>query len=341
MLLFYLMKKKIKTSIIGATGYTGLEVIRYLLSHPNVEINHISGSEKKEENLSNLFPHLSHLNLKTSTLSSKEIAEDSDCVFLSLPHGESYKYIKEIKDLTKIIDLSADLRLKENLHKKYYPEVPFDSKLFSEFTYGFIEKEKENIKKANNIANPGCFALCSQLCILPFKDLATDVDIFAITGSSGGGKKPSEGAHHPIRSHNLFSYNINVHRHMGEIYQSYPDIRLNFIPSSGPFVRGIFVNAFIKLKKSISKEEIKNILHSCFHQSKFVFTVNKVCLANVTGSNFFNISAELCQDEKSLVVQGCLDNLGKGASGNAVQCMNLMFDFEENAGLNNINVLYP
>jgi len=336
-------KNKIKVGIVGASGYTGFELLRILLSHENISSEiEIFSRNSKNEKISSQFPHLKHSNLHFSNKSILEIAKCCDCVFLALPHGESIQYIKQISQYTKIIDLSADLRLQnEDLHKKYYPNTEFNEYLSQFFTYGFIEKDKNAIIAAKHISNPGCFALCSQLCILPFKNIAKSIDIFAITGSSGGGKVPSTKAHHPSRVNNLFSYNINAHRHMGEIFQSFPNIPFNFIPSSGSFVRGIFANLIIKTRDNINSDIINKMLLNAFHDAKFVRVMEKnIELVNIVASNFFDISYQIL-DEKTLIIQGVLDNLVKGASGNSIQCMNLMFGFDENAGLKYINPIYP
>ncbi len=330
------MNGKIKVSIIGALGYTGMELLRILSAHQNVEILHIFSRNLAGTRIGDSILHLSHWGGNFTTASIEEIVQDSDCVFLALPHGESHEYVRKMLGFTKIIDLSADFRLKsQELHEKYYPDVGFSEDLSQKFTYGFVEKNIEGVKNAIAIANPGCFAILSQLCLLPLENFAKTVDIFAITGSSGSGKKISNTTHHPIRSHNLFSYNINKHRHIGEILQSFPKISLNMIPSSGPFVRGIFANCIVK-----TQEPAEKCLEKFNIQYEFIRRVEKVELANVIGANFCDISYTIL-DNNTILIQGAIDNLVKGAAGNAVQCMNLMFDFNQNAGLVNINPIYP
>lgn len=328
--------KKINVSIIGVLGYTGLELLRILLSHDKVQMKHLVARDCNGDKIGDKIPHLSHLNLYFSSDNIETIAKDSDCVFLALPHGESFQYVEKIANLTRIIDLSADFRLKnETLHKKYYENTPFTQELSNRFQYGFIEKNREVIENAEHIANPGCFAILSQLCILHISKIANFIDIFAITGSSGGGKKLSNGAHHPVRNHNMFSYDINKHRHIGEIIQSFPEIKLNMIPSSGPFSRGIFANCIAKINNNI--DDISELL---VNKYQFVRYITKVELANIVGSNFCDISITKL-DNQTILIQGAIDNLIKGAAGNAVQCMNLMFNFNEEDGLCNINPIFP
>ena len=195
------------------------------------------------------FTHLSSLNLSKLQTPNLGDFHNLDCVFLSLPHGSAEEYVKELIGKVKIIDLSSDYRINDAQSYERYYKSSFDANLQNKFTYGFIEAKIDEIKNSENVANPGCFALASQLTIYPFEGLINNISITAITGSSGGGKAPTSKNHHSVRSKDVFSYNVNQHRHLAEIYQSFPSLtdNLSFVPLSGPYTRGIYVTAHLSL----------------------------------------------------------------------------------------------
>ncbi|MEM7650480.1 MAG: N-acetyl-gamma-glutamyl-phosphate reductase [Pseudomonadota bacterium] len=326
------MQPKIKASIIGITGYTGLEQLRLLLAHPVVEIAHLTSRQHENMPIGEVHPHLAHLDIAITNTDHKTVAKDSDVVFLALPHKTAQDVVADLHGKVKVIDLSADYRLDDvAVYQKYY-QPHNHPHLLSEVIYGAPEIYGEEIKGASSVANPGCFALLCQLMLYPFAGQIEQADIMAVTGSSGSGKTPSEGTHHPVRSHNMKSYNINAHRHIPEITRTaqITEAQLNFVPTSGPFTRGIFATAFVKTTAA-SKDIYAN--------TPFVRVTDSVALANVVGSNFCDISFEKTKD--GYIVQGALDNLVKGAAGCAVQNMNLMFGFEETEGLLNLSPIYP
>ena len=329
----------IKIGIIGANGYIGLEIIRLLNFHPNAEIKYIY---KHQNEIIDEFNHLKEFNLKTKQTNDINKFKECDCVFLSLPENKSIEYINALIGKTKIINLGSDYRLNnKNLHNDYYSSS-YNEKIQSQFVYGFIEKNASAIKTSQNISNPGCFALCAQLTILPIHDKIQKIDIFGITGSSGGGKIPTLKNHHSIRSKDFFSYNINKHRHLGEIFQSFPKLNSNnisFVPASGPFVRGIFLNCFVEIKKEYNFNQISSIFNKFIDDSKFIRHQKDIKISNVIGSNYFDISFVELSPNK-LLIQSCLDNLIKGAAGNAIQCMNIIFKLDEEEGLNNLLPIY-
>ena len=328
----------IRTGIIGANGFLGLELLRILSIHPKVEISKIL---KRENEIEDEFTHLSSLNFNEIQTSNLEDFKELDCVFLSLPHGSAHEYVKELLNKVKIIDLSSDFRISDaNSYDSYY-KTSFDPSVQSSFTYGFIESSLNEIKKSSNVANPGCFALASQLAILPFHSLIDKISITAITGSSGGGKLPSLKNHHSTRSKDIFSYNINKHRHLAEIFQSFPNLsdKLSFVPLSGPFTRGIYLTAHIQTSEQINSNSINSLIKKTFINMPFVRFQQQAKLSNVVGSNYCDLSVSI-KDENSFVVETCLDNLIKGASGNAVECMNLMFSEDQSLGLKEMLPLY-
>ena len=324
----------LKVGIIGANGFLGLELIRLLKVHPKVVISKIL---QREYNIEDEFSHLKTLGLDKLQSDNLDDFKSLDCVFLSLPHGSAEEYVKELIGHVKIIDLSADFRITDQgSYLKYY-KSNFNSELQKKFQYGFIEKNYSSIKNTNNIANPGCFALTAQLSILSFEDIINQISITAITGSSGGGKAPTLKNHHSVRSKDLFSYNINSHRHLAEIYQSFPTLgsSLSFIPLSGSFSRGIYLTAHITTNTKINEKIIIDRLQSNFKDMPFIRIQDQIKLSNVAGSNYCDISISY-QDDHHFIVEACLDNLVKGASGNAVECMNLMYGLDQDMGLNNL-----
>lgn len=330
----------VKIGIIGANGFIGLELLRLLKLHPNIEIKYLF-IHKKE--ITDEFNHLKDLNIEKIQTSDISKFANCDCVFLSLPEGNSQQYIKQLLGKTKIIDLGPDNRIQnDDLHHKYYNPDSDEKSTRSKFTYGFIEKNKSIIKSSSYVSNPGCFALCAQLSILPIYEKIKNINIFGITGSSGGGKIPSIKNHHSIRSKDVFSYNINNHRHLGEIFETYGKLNsnnLSFIPTSGSFIRGIFLNCFVETNQNYHFDEISNDFSNTIKNSKFYRHQDEIRISNVIGSNYFDINFKFLPNN-NLLIQSCLDNLVKGAAGNAIQCMNIMFNIDEDTGLNKLIPMY-
>ena len=328
-----------RVSIIGITGYTGLEQLRLLLAHPEIEIAYLTSRQHDNAAIGEIYPHLSHLDLRVTNTDHIEVAKNSDVVILALPHKTAQDVVADIHELCKVIDHSADYRLQDvKSYEKYYGLAHNHPDLLKEVVYGLPEINREKIKKASTIANPGCFAALSQLMLYPFAGIIEQADIMAITGSSGSGKSPSDGTHRPVRSHNMKSYNINKHRHMPEICATakITEDQINFVPTSGPFTRGIFATAFVQTQKGSTPQCAGEL----YKNEPFVRIMDEVALANVVGSNFIDLSYKKISDH-SYIVQGALDNLVKGASGTAIQNLNLMCGFEETLGLSSLAPLYP
>jgi N-acetyl-gamma-glutamyl-phosphate reductase len=327
----------IRASIIGITGYTGLEQLRMLLAHPQVEIAYLTSRTHDNVPIGEVYPHLSHLDLKVTNTDHAEVAKNSDVVFLALPHKTAQDVVAELHGKVKLIDHSADYRLGDlaTYEKFYGPHT--HPELLSEVVYGAVEINREKIKKAQTVANPGCFALLGQLMLLPFAGAIEHADVMAITGSSGSGKTPGEGTHHPVRNHNVKSYNINAHRHIPEIIRTskIKAEQLNFVPTSGPFTRGIFATAFVQTKNAKVK-----CAGDLYQDHPFVRVMESVALANIVGSNYCDLSYQKISDT-NYIVQGALDNVTKGAAGNATQVMNLMFGLDEKIGLSTLAPVYP
>jgi len=328
----------LKIGIIGANGFLGLELIRILKAHPKVELCKIL---QRDLNIEEEFSHLKNLGLEKIQSNNINDFNNLDCVFISLPHGTAEEYVKVLMEHVKIIDLSSDFRITDqDSYYKYY-KTNFNSEIQKKFDYGFIEKNIASLRKSSFVANPGCFALTAQLSILPFNDLIKEISITAITGSSGGGKTPTLKNHHSIRSKDLFSYNINKHRHLSEIYQSFPNLKecLSFVPLSGSFSRGIYLTAHITTNTKIKEQILLDRLENQFKDMPFIRIQNQIKLSNVVGSNYCDLSISY-QNENHFIVEACLDNLVKGASGNAIECMNLLYGFDQTLGLNSLIPTY-
>ncbi len=330
-------KMATRISIIGITGYTGLELLRLLNAHPQVDIVHVTSRAYENTPIGEIYPHLAHMDLTVSNPSLSAVAADSDVVFLCLPHKTAQDTVAALHGKVKIIDLSADFRLDDvATYERYYNVPHIHPELLKSSVYGLPEiVGGHKIEHAKIVANPGCFALLSQMMLYPFAGSIKRADIMAVTGSSGAGKSATDGTHHPVRSHNMKSYNINKHRHIPEICRTaqITEEQLNFVPTSGCFTRGIFATAFIETNNNVD-------ITNPYNNAPFVRVMESVALANIIGSNFCDLSFKQVNNTQ-YIVQGAIDNLVKGAGGAAVQNMNLMCGYDETAGLMNLSPLYP
>ena len=316
-----------QVGIVGGAGYTAGELIRILLNHKEVAINFVYSTSNAGNKICNIHGDLlGETNLKfTNTLNF-----GVDILFLCLGHGNSKAFLEknEFSELTKIIDLSNDFRLNEN--------SIFQNK---KFIYGLPELNSEDIKKAKYIANPGCFATAVQLALLPLaknKLIIDDVHVNAVTGATGAGTSLSKTTHFTWRDNNFSYYKPFTHQHLGEINQSVNQLQntfkadINFMPNRGNFSRGIFVTSYTKFNGSL--EEAKTLYQDFYKNAAFTFISDEpLHLKQVVNTNKCLI--HLHKHENKLLVTSVIDNLVKGASGQAVQNMNLIFGFEEREGL--------
>lgn len=317
--------EKIKAGIVGGTGFTAGELIRILLYHPNAEISFVTSQSLQGEFISDVHKDL----FGETTLKFENLAQPADIIFLCLPHGESKNWLleneKKIAPETKIIDLGNDFRV---------DEVWNDRK----FIYGLSEFNKEQIAKSSYIANPGCFATAIQLGILPLlkKEKIEKIHCVGITGSTGAGKALHQSLNFNWRNNNISPYKTFTHQHIPEIEKSISQLseaqtEINFIPWRGDFTRGIFVS--LMMESNFSQTEIEEIYKYAYKYSRFVFiSGSPIDLKQVVNTNKVAIYIE--KVGKNLAVHVAIDNLLKGASGQAIQNMNLMFGFNEKAGLN-------
>ena len=318
----------IQAGIIGGAGYTAGELIRLLVHHSKVEINFVFSTSNAGNKISDVHQDLvgSLEHSFTNTINS-----DVDVLFLCLGHGNSKKFLdnNSFSETTKIIDLGNDFRLKND-------------QIFQEkqFVYGLPEFQKEAIQKAKYIANPGCFATAIQLALLPLANanlITSDVHVNAVTGATGAGTSLSATTHFTWRDNNFSYYKPFTHQHLGEINQSVKslqsdfDTEIVFMPNRGDFSRGIFATAYTNFEGTL--EEAKTLYKAFYKDAKFTFVSDKeIHLKQVVNTNKCLIHVH--KHENKILVTSVIDNLLKGASGQAVQNMNLMFGFEETEGLN-------
>lgn len=316
--------KKIKVGIVGGTGFTAGELIRILLYHPNVEITFVTSQSLQGAYITEVHKDL----IGETDIKFEELAQPADVIFLCLPHGESKNWLidneKRISQDVKIIDLGNDFRVEEVWKDKT-------------FVYGLSEFNKEEIMKASYIANPGCFATAIQVGILPVlqEESIESLHVVGVTGATGAGKALHQSTNFGWRSNNISPYKTFTHQHLGEIEKTISKIsstktEITFVPWRGDFSRGIFATLMFKSKKSLA--ELNEIYKYAFKYSKFVYlSASPIDLKLVVNTNKALVYIE--KEGDNVAVHVAIDNLLKGASGQAVQNMNLMFGFDETAGL--------
>lgn len=314
----------IKVGIIGGAGYTAGELIRILLNHPKVELTFVNSTSNAGNKLTDVHGGL--LGETEMRFTNQLPYEKIDVLFFCTAHGDTKKFLEanQVPSHLKIIDLSTDYRHKAE---------------GNDFTYGLPELNKNEIKKANHIANPGCFATAIQLGLLPLAAkglLNSEIHINAITGSTGAGVKPSATSHFSWRENNISVYKAFEHQHLTEIKQSLVQLQdnfdkeINFIPVRGNFTRGIFVSTYLNYSGTI--EEAEDIYQEYYKDSPFVILSDKnIDLKQVVNTNKCALYLE--KHGNKLLILSCIDNLIKGASGQAVHNMNLLLGLEETEGL--------
>lgn len=319
--------KKIQVGIIGGAGYTAGELIRLLVNHPEAEIDFVYSTSNAGNQISKVHQDLVG---SLNRVFTDTVNPNVDVLFLCLGHGNSVKFLSEntfSKD-TKIIDLGNDFRLEA--------DKVFEGKTF---VYGLPELNKTAIESANYIANPGCFATAIQLGLLPLAKanlLKNNVHINAVTGATGAGTSLSATTHYTWRDNNFSYYKPFTHQHLGEINQSVKQLQasfaseINFMPNRGNFSRGIFATLYTKFDGTV--DDAKNLYNNFYESAKFTFISNDFLhLKQVVNTN--KCLLHLHKHEGKLLITSIIDNLLKGASGQAIQNMNLMFGLEETTGL--------
>ena len=322
---------KIRVAIAGGTGYTGGELFRILLNHPNVEIVSATTTSSEGTRVDSVHRDL----IGETDLCFSTDLNDPDVIFLCLGHGISRQFVDthDIKPECRIIDLGNDFRLDGDYAGR-------------NFVYGLCESAREQVKEAHDVANPGCFATAIQLATLPLAAaglIKDEIHVTAITGSTGAGKKPVETTHFSYRSDNISIYKLFSHQHLAEIKQNLARVGLqssvtpktpvvNFVPLRGDFARGIFASVYTKAVDGMTLEDYRKLYEDYYAASPFVFHSNEgISMKEVVNTNKGLVHVEL--HDGYVHISSCIDNLIKGASGQAVQNMNLMFGLPEDTGL--------
>ncbi len=338
---------KIKVAILGASGYSGEELIRLLLRHENCDISIITSRQNAGTRIGDVFPRFSNSELIFSAPDAAEIAKKSDVAFLALPHGLASEFaVPLLGKGVKVIDLSADFRIKNTAtYKKYYKEEHPAPSLLKDAVYGLPERYRDKIRNASLIACAGCYPTSILLALAPLlenKIVSTEnIVINSMSGVSGAGRKVDLPFLFPECNESVRAYAVSGHRHLPEIEQELGaaancEVRINFIPHLIPVNRGINSTIVASTSGKFSKENIESAYKNAYSKEKFVRVLpygKQSDTKYVTMTNFCDIGFVYDEHTDKLIITSCIDNLTKGAAGQAVQCMNISFGLEETAGL--------
>jgi N-acetyl-gamma-glutamyl-phosphate reductase len=338
----------IKVSIIGATGYTGGELLKILRNHPEARVTHVTSESSPGKRLEEAHPQLrKDYDLTLEAFDPQRLAKDTDLAFFALPHGVGSKAIAQfLATGRKVVDLSADFRLRDlKTYESWYKVKHASPKLLKEAVYGLPELFRDRIPGARLIANPGCYATTTILALAPLlKHNVIDpssIVVDAKSGVSGAGKKLDPMYHFPECAENFQAYAVAKHRHVPEIEQALKDASgraapLTFVPHLVPMTRGILANAYARLKRKMSSAQVRALFEKEYGGERFIRLLPEgrwPRTQDVSYGNYVDINATVDERNGRVIVMAALDNLVKGASGQAVQNMNLMSGFDEAAGL--------
>jgi len=335
----------IKIGILGGSGYGGSELLRILLFHPEVELGLVTANEHAGKRIDAVHPNLAKLtDLKFASMPDPGDLDGLDCVFLALPHGQAMEIAPSLPRSVKAIDLSGDFRLNDAVaFKQFYGREHTAMQAQREFIYGLTEVNRNQIKEAKRIANPGCFATALELGLFPLVEsglVKGKVIADMKTGSSGSGAKAAANTHHPKRANSFYAYKTFAHQHQPEVEQLLGSVNSNwssecnlvFQVHSIPVVRGIFASIYVTPTKSMTHDEVGDLFRGFYGNEFFIRLVEGSPDINwVKNTNFVDIG--WAASGNTVIVFVALDNLVKGAAGQAVQNLNLMFGIEERTGL--------
>ncbi|AFS78860.1 N-acetyl-gamma-glutamyl-phosphate reductase ArgC [Gottschalkia acidurici 9a] len=343
----------IKVGIIGATGYVGTELVRLLRSHKEVEIKYITSQSYIGQKYDSIYENFRDVfQIECSEQDLEKIAEEVDVMFIALPHGIASKEITaSILEKCKVIDLGADYRLKnQDVYEEWYNTNHLSPELLEEAVYGLCEINREEIKKARLIANPGCYPTSSTLSLAPLlkEDLIEkdSIIIDAKSGVTGAGRSLNLGTHYTECNESIKAYGVASHRHTPEIeeqlsYLGEEEVYINFTPHLVPMNRGILTTSYAKLKEKLSYKDVKSIYEKYYKDEYFVRLTKEGILPEtkwVKGSNFCDIGLKVDERTGRVIVIGAIDNMIKGAAGQAVQNMNILFNLDEKTGLDDVSI---
>jgi N-acetyl-gamma-glutamyl-phosphate reductase len=339
------MKSKIKAAIVGATGYSGQELLRLFASHNEIEAKYLSSQSYVGQKYCDIYKN-SPYTMECVAQDVEKFARECDVIFLALPHGIASKEITEnIIENAKVIDLGADFRLSDaKVYEKWYGVEHYGENLLKDAVYGISELNREAIKSARLLANPGCYATCAILSLAPLVrgGFSGNIIIDAKSGVSGAGRTLDTGTLYCECNETLKAYNIASHRHTPEIEQALGALApcsnnmsspITFIPHLVPLNRGILATSYIDLSKDLSLGDLQELYAEFYKGEPFIRMTDNAEVRWVKGSNFCDIA--LFKDERTnkVIITSAIDNLVKGAAGQAVQNLNIMFGFNERTGL--------
>lgn len=345
----------IKVAIIGATGYSGQELIRILSLHPDAQIKYLASRSYVRQKINDIYKNFNNYDFDGAEVCVEEdietFSKECDVVFLALPHGiASQKVTDQILDNTKVIDIGADFRIKNvNIYKKWYGVEHYGEELLPQAVYGLPEIDRNPIKNARLLANPGCYATCSILSLAPFIKSNVinpkSIIIDAKSGTSGAGRGLSTSNLFCEVNENFKAYKIASHRHTPEIEQALGldtiGAQIIFTPHLLPINRGILTTIYADLIQDLSQKDLKQMVKDFYQNEQFVRVLQDDQSAEVRwikGSNYFDTNVFKDERTNRVIITSAIDNLVKGAAGQAVQNMNLMFGLKENTGLNNLGI---
>ena len=343
-----------KVSIIGASGYAGEELIRLLHGHPHAEIVHLTSERHTGERISKLYPHLTHIydNILDSMEDVHRMAVDSDVLFIALPHGHAMKLVKAIADLpVHIIDLGADYRFADTSVYEAWYHVPHTDPE-AERVYGLAELYRDAIRGAHLIGNAGCYTTAGILALTPLvQEHLVQMDsilVDAVSGVSGAGRTPKESTHFPESYDSFTAYGAVSHRHTPEIEQALSEqagepVTINFTPHLAPIARGILATCYARLADGVTEEDVDAAFAAQYADEFFIRLLGRGAYPStkyVRGTNYCDIAWHIDPRTHRVIVFSAIDNLVKGAAGQAIQNMNIALDLDERTGLDLVP-MYP
>jgi N-acetyl-gamma-glutamyl-phosphate reductase len=339
------MNKVTSVGIVGATGYTGSELIRILTMHPGVSLSILTSETHHGKKISDIYPYLSGICDKKLMKKDELKEHELDLVFLALPHGVSMEFVKnQWEDGYKIVDLSGDFRLSSaDVYQKWYKIEHQCPNHLNDAVYGMPELFRENIKKAKLVSNPGCYPTSAILGLAPLlqKNIIQQhgIIIDSKSGVTGAGAKVKKATHFPTANENFNAYGIANHRHTPEIEEilgkiTGQDIQLNFTPHLLPINRGILTTAYTEMLDWKNENDVRSIYYNFYKKEPFIRLRDEpVSVQAVRGSNFCDVNPILDMRTNKIIITSAIDNLIKGAAGQAVQNMNIMLGFQETLGI--------
>ena len=341
----------VKAAIVNVTGYAGVELARLLVRHPDVEITEVTGRSRAGERLPDVFPHLAEIDLEIVP----DVSGAADVVFVALPHTAAAEAVSDLLGSgARIVDISADFRLHDAAsYESWYKTTHPAKDLLPDAVYGLPELHAEEVRSARIVANPGCYPTGAILALAPIAEMtAPDLIVDSKSGVSGGGRSLTLTNHYSEVNESCHAYGLSGHRHLPEIEQelgalrgngnaSRPDLCITFVPHLVPMTRGILTTVYARLEQSLDQEDIESVYRDFYKDAPFVRVVDQPPRTKqVWGSNLCMVHPTIDARTGRLLVIAAIDNLVKGASGQAIQNMNVMFALDETAGLSQTPI-YP